>query len=183
MAAPLVLSGDYSYEGGLAAAHCLAKTHPRPEAVVCANDLGALGLLDGLRRAGLCSPRDVLVMGYDNIGMAAWEAYQLSSFDQDVPEIIRRALRAHPRSLDSVSMSCGEATQHDPDHGEADKGASFAGMPLVVACQATVTADPCQRALNDPALWQHDEAAQVGRFDDLQLPGPVHATKACIFAP
>jgi hypothetical protein len=68
-------------------------------------------------------------------------------------------------------MFCGEVAQHDPDHGEADKGASFAGMPLVVACQATVTADPCQRALNDPTLWQHDEAAQVGPFDDFQLPG------------
>ncbi len=31
-------------------------------------------------------------------------------------------------------MFCGEAAQHDPDHGEADEGGSFVGMPLVVAC-------------------------------------------------
>ena len=43
-------------------------------------------------------------------------------------------------------------------------------MPLVVACKATVSADPSQRALNDPPLGQKDETAQVGPFDDLQLP-------------
>ncbi len=91
--APLLLSGDYSYESGLAAALRVTDAAPRPDAVACANDLAALGFLDGLRRAGVRSPEDVLVLGYDNIGMDAWEPYQLSSFDQNVPELIRRTLR------------------------------------------------------------------------------------------
>ena len=91
--APLLLQGDFSYESGLdAAVRCLA-VGPRPDAIACVNDLTALGLLDGLRRAGIHAPDDVLVLGYDNIGMAAWDAYRLSSFDQDVPEMIRRTLR------------------------------------------------------------------------------------------
>ena len=90
---PMVLHGDFSYESGLAAAACCIEAQNWPDAVACVNDLTALGLLDGLRRTGVRSPDDVLVLGYDNIGMAAWEAYQLSSFDQDVPEMIRRTLR------------------------------------------------------------------------------------------
>lgn len=91
--APLLLSGDYSYESGLAAALRVTEADPRPDAVACANDLSALGLLDGLRRAGVRSPDDVLVLGYDNVGMDAWAPYGLSSFDQNVPEMIRRTLR------------------------------------------------------------------------------------------
>jgi DNA-binding LacI/PurR family transcriptional regulator len=90
---PLELPGDYSYEGGLDAAARLVATTPRPDAVACANDLAALGLLDGLRRNGLRSPHDIRVLGFDNIGMGAWEAYGLTSFDQNVPEMIRRSLR------------------------------------------------------------------------------------------
>ncbi len=91
--APLVLPGDFSYGAGLAAAERLVRSAPLPDAVACANDLMALGLLDGLRRAGLHAPGDMLVLGYDNIGIDAWAPYELTSFDQDVPDMIRRTLR------------------------------------------------------------------------------------------
>jgi DNA-binding LacI/PurR family transcriptional regulator len=90
---PLVVPGGFSYEDGMAAAARLVAADPRPDAIACANDLTALGLLDGMRRAGLRSPEDVRVLGYDNIGMAAWAAYELTSFDQNVPEMIRQSLR------------------------------------------------------------------------------------------
>ena len=90
---PVLLRGDYSYESGRAAVDPLQAFSPRPDAVACANDLMALGLLDGLCRAGLRVPGDVRVLGWDNIGMAAWAAFGLTSFDQDVPEMIRRSLR------------------------------------------------------------------------------------------
>jgi DNA-binding LacI/PurR family transcriptional regulator len=91
--APLVLWGDYSYEAGLKAASRIVVTTPRPDAIACANDLCAFGLLDGLRRAGLDSPRNIRVLGYDDIGMCAWGAYDLTSFDQNVPEMVRLTLR------------------------------------------------------------------------------------------
>jgi DNA-binding LacI/PurR family transcriptional regulator len=91
--APLILPGDYTYEGGLDAASRLMAADPRPDAIACANDLAALGVLDGLRRAGLRPPEDFRVLGYDNIGMAAWMPYQLTSFDQNMSEMIRRSLR------------------------------------------------------------------------------------------
>jgi DNA-binding LacI/PurR family transcriptional regulator len=89
--APLVLPGDYSYECGRALAQDI-RAH-KPDAVACANDLAALGVLDALRQAGLHVPADIRVLGYDNVGMDEWTAYQLTSFDQDIPEMIRRSLR------------------------------------------------------------------------------------------
>ena len=46
------------------------------------------------------------------------------------------------------------------DHGEA-------GVTLVVASEPTAPADPRQCPLDDPALWQHDEAVPIAAADDL----------------
>ena len=90
---PLILPGDFTYEAGLKAAAGIIAANPRPDAIACVNDLTAFGLLDGLRRSGLHAPDDMRVLGFDNIGMAAWEPYLLTSFDQNVPEMITHSLR------------------------------------------------------------------------------------------
>jgi hypothetical protein len=48
-----------------------------------------------------------------------------------------------------------------------DERGGFAGVALVVACEPTTTADPGQRALDDPAFREHDEAVPVAAPDDL----------------
>lgn len=54
----------------------------RATAVFCANDLVALGVLQALTWAGLRVPRDVAVVGYDDIDFAAAAAVPLSSVRQ-----------------------------------------------------------------------------------------------------
>lgn len=88
---PMVGQADYTYAGGAeAAARLVAAT--RFDALFCCNDLCALGAIDALRRAGRRVPEDVLVAGYDDNPAAAWDAYGLTSFDQDVPELVAAAL-------------------------------------------------------------------------------------------
>ena len=65
----------------------------------------------------------------------------------------------------------GQASQHDADHGEAEEGCDGSGVALEVARETTVVADPSERALDNPALGQDDEAMRLVAFDDLQLPG------------
>jgi hypothetical protein len=68
-------------------------------------------------------------------------------------------------------MSCRESPEHDADHGHAHEGGGDACVPLEVAGQTAVVADPAQRAFDDPALGQHDKAASVAAAHDLGLPG------------
>jgi hypothetical protein len=84
----------------------------------------------------------------------------------------KRALRAHPGSLSLGGRGWDQSPEHEADHGEADEGGDLAGVTLVVAAQTSVAADPGERALHDPPLGQHDEAAEVGALDDLEGPGP-----------
>jgi DNA-binding LacI/PurR family transcriptional regulator len=59
-----------SLEGGRRAARVLLDAHPRPTAIVCVNDLMAVGALRELRSMGLRVPEDVSMTGFDNVTLA-----------------------------------------------------------------------------------------------------------------
>ena len=59
-----------SYQGGRRAAAELVKSGSVPTAIVAFNDLIAIGVIAGLREAGLRVPDDVSVIGCDDIDMA-----------------------------------------------------------------------------------------------------------------
>jgi DNA-binding LacI/PurR family transcriptional regulator len=63
----------------------------RPTAVFCANDLLALGVLQELTQRGLRVPRDVAIVGYDDIEFAAAAAVPLSSVRQPREQLGRAA--------------------------------------------------------------------------------------------
>jgi LacI family transcriptional regulator len=64
-----------------------------PSALVCMNDLVALGALKALREAGIPVPGRVSVVGFDNTGPAAVSDPPLTSYEVSKQEIGRRALR------------------------------------------------------------------------------------------
>lgn len=71
--AKLEIAPEYIQEGrfdrlsGYEKIRILLQQRPRPTAVVCSNDLVAIGVLSGLREAGLRCPEDVSVIGFDDI--------------------------------------------------------------------------------------------------------------------
>jgi DNA-binding LacI/PurR family transcriptional regulator len=90
------------YEGGLAAARRLFAA-TRPEAVFCVNDLMAFGVMDAARyEFGLEVPRDLCVIGFDDIPQADWLAFRLTTFEQPADTIAQAAVR--------LAMQDGEAS-------------------------------------------------------------------------
>jgi LacI family transcriptional regulator len=65
-----VLEGNHRVDGGAAAAGALLKESILPTAVLCGNDLTAIGVMNALEGAGLRVPRDVSVVGFDDIYFA-----------------------------------------------------------------------------------------------------------------
>ncbi|MFI6514915.1 LacI family DNA-binding transcriptional regulator [Spirillospora sp. NPDC050679] len=76
---------------GQEAAERLLAAGPLPEAVFCANDLLAVGLLRGLLAAGVDVPGRVSVIGYDDIEFSAAAAVPLSSIRQPTYQLGRIA--------------------------------------------------------------------------------------------
>ena len=67
---------------GLAAAEHFLALSERPTALVCFNDMMAVGMLKGLQQAGLRVPEDCSVTGFDNIAFSAYTQPALTTFDQ-----------------------------------------------------------------------------------------------------
>jgi LacI family transcriptional regulator len=67
-----------------ASRHALRRDHPECDAVVCFNDLVALGLIAGLQRDGVAVGRDIRVVGFDDIEEAALAWPDLSSVSCDI---------------------------------------------------------------------------------------------------
>jgi LacI family repressor for deo operon, udp, cdd, tsx, nupC, and nupG len=64
----------------------------RPDAVVCHNDLVAIGLFSGLRRAGLRVPQDIAVVGFDGIDEGQYLEKPLTTVVTPGEELIEAAL-------------------------------------------------------------------------------------------
>jgi DNA-binding LacI/PurR family transcriptional regulator len=62
-----VIHGDFSEDSGIAAARILLGRRSLPQAVVCANDQMAIGVLRELQRADVRIPADVAVTGFDDV--------------------------------------------------------------------------------------------------------------------
>jgi DNA-binding LacI/PurR family transcriptional regulator len=90
--------GDYTFAAGHAAALALAPL--RPDAIFFASDVMAIGGIDAIRhRLGLRVPDDVAVVGFDDIPMAAWPGYDLTTVRQPIDRMID----------DTVSLVAGDA--------------------------------------------------------------------------
>jgi len=59
-----------SLDGGRQAARALLDDGPRPTAILCVNDIMAVGALRELRERGLRVPQDVSVTGFDNVKLS-----------------------------------------------------------------------------------------------------------------
>lgn len=74
-----VIDGGYTYAEGARAADRVAQSG-WPDAMLCPNDLFAIGFMDRARKAhGLTLPDDLAMIGFDDIPMADWSSYDLTT--------------------------------------------------------------------------------------------------------
>ncbi|MBB5831809.1 LacI family DNA-binding transcriptional regulator [Brachybacterium aquaticum] len=82
---------DFSYAGGYEAARDLVERGAT--AIICGSDVMAAGALEGVRSQGLSVPRDVSVVGYDDVFWASLTDPPLTTVRQAVGPIARAAVR------------------------------------------------------------------------------------------
>ena len=96
-APPLV--GDWSASSGYELGRRLAQTASVPTAVFVANDHMALGLMSALSGSGYSVPKDVSIVGYDNVPEAAYLSVPLTTVSQDYTALGATAVAALFRLL------------------------------------------------------------------------------------
>ncbi|MEQ1833837.1 MAG: LacI family DNA-binding transcriptional regulator [Candidatus Eisenbacteria bacterium] len=89
----LEVTGDFTEPSGYQGAQALLRLSPPPTAVFVANDVMAVGVLGALRDAGLRAPRDMAVVGFDDIGLARHLTPPLTTVRVDAYQMGERALQ------------------------------------------------------------------------------------------
>ena len=102
--------GDYSREVGYERTRQLLPRISEIDALVCANDLLAVGALRALREAAVRVPDDVAVTGWDDVPDGEYAVPALTTVAPDVEGIARLALRAVLRRLDDPEAPPKAAT-------------------------------------------------------------------------
>ncbi|GAG68103.1 unnamed protein product, partial [marine sediment metagenome] len=64
-----ILEGDHKLEGGIKAAQKILKGKVLPTAIVCSNDLTAIGAMKAFKTGGIRIPDDMSIIGLDNIAL------------------------------------------------------------------------------------------------------------------
>jgi LacI family transcriptional regulator len=85
---------DFTHEAGMLAAQAMLRDKTPPSAIFCANDLLAFGALSAAAADGLRVPDDLWVVGYDDIDMASWPIFDLSTIRQPTTDMARAAVAA-----------------------------------------------------------------------------------------
>jgi DNA-binding LacI/PurR family transcriptional regulator len=88
-----IAEGNSRLEGGFLALRKLIKLHPRPTAIICSNDLMALGALKATLEAGLRVPQDISLIGLDDLLMASLASPRLTTIQIPRAEIASQAFQ------------------------------------------------------------------------------------------
>lgn len=106
MAPPAVAGGDFSYEtGGEALRQLMQGRHP-PTAVICVNDMMALGAVDEARkRMGLDIPGQLSIAGFDGIGASRFASYELTTIRQPIGRMASAAVDMLLARIEQPSQS------------------------------------------------------------------------------
>lgn len=113
----LVAEGDWQVGGGARAGAQLLALAERPDAVFCANDLMAFGVMRAAREAGLSLPGDLAVVGFDDVPAA---------------QLVDPALTTLAMPTDAFGHTAADLLARLLGEGDAPAGPRRIDVPLVV---------------------------------------------------
>jgi LacI family repressor for deo operon, udp, cdd, tsx, nupC, and nupG len=107
---PVVVIGDFSVESGIAAAQQLLSASRPPTAIFCFNDEMAMGVLEIARQKRLRVPRDLSVVGFDDIRFARYTEPPLTTIAQPMRAIGEGTVRLLLSILNDGSVTPDSVT-------------------------------------------------------------------------
>ena len=90
----LMVEGDHTIEGGMKAFADLLNKNPRPTAVLCSNDMTAIGVMRKSYEEGIRIPDDFSLIGFDDIRLAQFVLPPLTTVQMSQAELARLAFQA-----------------------------------------------------------------------------------------
>jgi LacI family transcriptional regulator len=92
--ADLIVEGDHTLEGGKTALTKLIGGRPRPTAILCSNDMTAIGVIREAYDLDLSIPSELSVIGFDDIRLAQFTTPPLTTVQMSQRELAKLAFQA-----------------------------------------------------------------------------------------
>ena len=89
-----IVEGDHRLEGGKRALQKLADLRERPTALLCSNDMTAIGVMREAYELGIRVPQELSIVGFDDIRMAEFMTPPLTTIQMSQSELARLAFEA-----------------------------------------------------------------------------------------
>ena len=97
--------GDFEYPSGLEAAREILSESERPTAVFCSSDNMAMAFRDVAElEFGLSVPQDMSIVGFDDIPMASWPRYGLTTYHQYTDKLVDNSINVLLEALKDPQM-------------------------------------------------------------------------------
>jgi len=129
----MIVTGDHRMEGGMRALVQLASLPNRPTAILCSNDMTAIGVMREAYEYGIAIPRDLSLVGFDDIRLAQFTTPPLTTVQMSQTLLAEYAFKALRGSVE------GETN--------ARAGSEYELMTSLVLRKSTALAPP------DSAAW------------------------------
>lgn len=139
-AVPVRAFSDFHFDGAVQATRTLLKRKNPPDALFCTNDLLALAALQVAEAEfGLRPGKDISIVGFDNVPIAKWPCFGLSSYSQPLGEIVARVIEIVCGAIDQKQPS----ETHDRIRGD-----------LVVRTSARIPSSGVIRLADGDTVWR-----------------------------
>jgi DNA-binding LacI/PurR family transcriptional regulator len=83
-----IIDGMFKRDIAAASARQLMQGDARPDAIFVGNDHMAFAVMDTVRTMGFSAPDELSIIGYDDVPLAAWAAYDLTTVRQPVNRMV-----------------------------------------------------------------------------------------------
>jgi DNA-binding LacI/PurR family transcriptional regulator len=90
----LIVEGDHRAEGGMAAAAQILNSPIKPTAILCSNDLTAIGVMKKSYEEGVVIPRDLSLVGFDDVRLAQYMLPPLTTVQMSQTDLAMLAFKA-----------------------------------------------------------------------------------------
>ena len=136
-----IVEGDHTMEGGMTAIEQILLHEELPTAVVCSNDMTAIGVFHGLHRTINTVPSDISVVGFDDIHLAQFMLPPLTTVQMSCKLLAAAAVQALRAGIERDHPRAAQKEWHIPTHLVVRQSSTFPRGTLP-ALRRKAAADP-----------------------------------------
>ncbi len=120
-----LVEGTHTMEGGIKSTEVLLELPELPTAIVCSNDMTAIGVLHGLHRSAHAVPEDVSVIGFDDVHLAKFVLPPLTTVQMSCKHLAGAAVEALRAGIEPENSQSNQAEWQIPTSLVVRQSTSF----------------------------------------------------------